>query len=145
MNTLSIPKSMTPRPAARFQGHFNNPGSVLNDTSLTVDEKRSLLASWASDARAVPDDLSLRRLDDGAMVNLDEILKSPKRLERNPRTTRSTNLSDRFYGSHSWEVLSRILRRGKNDDDDDDPTSPAPIAPRPRPPVFYDTRLPAAA
>ena len=145
MNTFSVPKSFTPRPATLLRGHFNNPGSVLADASLTVDEKRSLLASWASDARAVPDHPGLRRLDDGAIVDLDDILESLKQLERIPSTTRSTSSSNRFYRRQSWAVLNRILRRGENDDDDDDPTSPAPIAPRPRPPVFYDTRLPAAA
>ena len=145
MNTLSIPKSVTPRPPTPLQGHFDNPGSVLRDASLTVDQKRSLLASWASDARAVPDHPGLRRLDDGTIVDLDDILESLKQLERIPSTTRSTSSSNRFYRRQSWAVLNRILRRGENDDDDDDPTSPAPIAPRPRPPVFYDTRLPAAA
>ena len=143
MTTFSIPKSITPRPATLLQGHFNNPGSVLRDASLTINQKRSLLASWASDARAIPDHPGLRRLDDGAIVDLDDILESLKQLERIPCTTRSTSLSDRFYRRQSWSVLSRILRRGENDDDD--PTSPAPIAPRPCPPVFYDTRLPVAA
>ena len=145
MTTFSIPKSITPRPATPLQGHFTNPGSVLGDASLTVDEKRSLLASWASDARAVPDHPGLRRLDDGAIVDLDDILDALKQLERIPSTARSTSSSDRIFRRQSWAVLNRILRRGENDDDDDDPTSPAPIAPRPRPPVFYDTRLPAAA
>jgi hypothetical protein len=58
---------------------------------------------------------------------------------------KSVTPRDQFYGRHSWEVLSRILRRGKNHDDDNDPTSPAAVAPRPRPPIFEDTRLPAAA
>ena len=48
-----------------LQGHYDNPENVLRDVNLTIDEKRELLASWASDARAVPDHPDLRRLDDG--------------------------------------------------------------------------------
>ena len=102
-----------------------------------------LLASWASDARAVPDQPGLRRLDDGRILELDDILEALKQLGEFPSSTRSTKQSHRSYRHRRWATLSRIFRRGDNDDDD--PTSPAPIAPRPRPQVFYDTRQLAAA
>ncbi len=144
MITRTDSKSFNLSPAKPLQGHHTNPQSVLRDSSMTVDEKRSLLASWASDARAVPDHPALRRIDDGRILELDDILDALKQLGEFPSSTRSISPSDRFYSHRRWSTLSRILRRGDNDDDDE-PTSPAPIAPRPRPPVFYDTRQLAAA
>ncbi len=143
MITRTNSKSFNLSPAKPLQGHHTNPQSVLRAATMTVKEKRSLLASWASDARAVPDHPGVRRLDDGRILELDDILDALKQLGEFPSSTRSTKQSHRSYRLRRWATLSRIFRRGDNDDDD--PTSPAPIAPRPRPPVFYDTRQLAAA
>src|SRR3954464_15822116 len=63
-------------------GHrLSSPTSVVLDPTMTVDEKRSLLASWASDARAVPDHPALRRLDNGGLVEIDDILGALKQLD----------------------------------------------------------------
>ena len=43
-----------------------DPADVLNHPLMTVDEKRTLLSSWASDARAVVSDPTLRQLPIGA-------------------------------------------------------------------------------
>ena len=58
------------------------PDDVLTATHLTVDEKRAILASWASDARAVTDAPALRRLDDGQLVEIDEILAALRQLDK---------------------------------------------------------------
>ena len=152
MLTRTDSKSFNLSPAKPLQGHHTNPQSVLRDATMTVEEKRSLLASWASDARAVPDHPALRRLDDSRIVELDDIRDALKQLGEFPSSTSSTKQSDCSYRHRLWPPLSSILRWGENDnddsendDDDDDPTSPAPIAPRPRPPIFYDTRQLAAA
>src|SRR2546423_14541492 len=41
---------------------FDHPRDVVADATLSVAEKRSILASWASDAAAVRRHLALRRL-----------------------------------------------------------------------------------
>ena len=41
---------------------FLNPDDVLKDPHLTIQDKREILSSWASDASAVQDEPSLRWL-----------------------------------------------------------------------------------
>lgn len=53
---------------------FNHPDDVLFDATLSTAQKRALLASWASDRRAVPNRPSERQIDSGAIVEIDEIL-----------------------------------------------------------------------
>ena len=52
---------------------YTHPTDVTNDSTLAIAEKRAILASWISDARALEDAPSLRRLDSGAVVPIDEI------------------------------------------------------------------------
>lgn len=61
---------------------FNRPEDVLKDPGLTRDEKREILASWASDAFTPPDHPGLRWLpgSDGP-VPLLEISDAMRRLE----------------------------------------------------------------
>jgi Homeodomain-like domain len=47
---------------------------VLGDHTLTLAAKRSLLASWASDALGVEDSPSLRQLPSGTVVRVDDIM-----------------------------------------------------------------------
>jgi hypothetical protein len=53
---------------------FAHPEEVLDDQTLTLTlaDKRSLLASWASDALGVNDSPSLRQLPSGAVVRVDD-------------------------------------------------------------------------
>ncbi|KQQ86189.1 hypothetical protein [Aureimonas sp. Leaf324] len=53
---------------------FNHPDNVLSDETLSTARKRAILASWASNRRAVPNRPSQRQLDSGAVVEIDEIL-----------------------------------------------------------------------
>jgi hypothetical protein len=48
---------------------------------MSVDEKRAILASWASDAHAVPHVPALRQLPDGSIVKLDDILQALRNLD----------------------------------------------------------------
>lgn len=57
-----------------------DPADVLNHPTLTVDEKRQILSSWASDARAVESDPTLRQLPVGALVPIAEILTALRAL-----------------------------------------------------------------
>ncbi len=62
-------------------GRWSKPAQVLRDTSLTIEAKRALLASWASDANAIPNLPALRRLEDGTVLDIDEILEALRRLD----------------------------------------------------------------
>ena len=55
---------------------YTHPDDVTSDPKLTMAEKRAVLASWISDARAVENVPSLRRLDSGAVVEVDAILRA---------------------------------------------------------------------
>lgn len=61
---------------------FNRPEDVLKDPELSSDEKREILAAWASDAFAPPDHPGLRLLPgaDGP-VPLLEIHDALRRLD----------------------------------------------------------------
>lgn len=89
MITPKYHKSFSTRPAKPLQDNYTNPEAVLRDTNMTVEQKRSMLASWASDARAVADHPSLRQLDDGRIVALDDILDALNKLEEFSSSTRS--------------------------------------------------------
>ncbi len=54
---------------------------VLSDPSLTIGEKRATLASWASDARALKDVPSLRKLENGVVIRLEDIFQSLRKLD----------------------------------------------------------------
>jgi hypothetical protein len=118
--------------------HFLNqthadPDDVVNDPDLLLQTKRELLADWASDRRAVLDHPALRRLDTGALVNIDAVLDALKRL-------------DELEVQEAWAALSRPPGKTrakphrmtwafwKDDDDDDPPPCPAAAVPwKPRP------------
>jgi hypothetical protein len=111
---------------------FQKPHEILADPGMGLDEKRALLASWASDARAVPSAPSLRQLEDGSRIDVDDILRALKSLDasngiessrKQPTTLCLRPLERRrLPASRSW---LRILRRRSRDDDDDPPPCPA--------------------
>lgn len=108
------------------------PLDVLHDPKMTVEAKRALLASWASDARAVPNCPALRRLDDGNLVLIDDVLNALKQLDQLPTSdvNRGWGQVESIRRGH-WSRLARRWRTHRNDDDDDDPpTAPATVAPR---------------
>jgi hypothetical protein len=62
---------------------FEHPRNVVADPDLTVNEKRAILASWASDACAVEAAPALRCAPGGRRpVNVDEILEALRDLDR---------------------------------------------------------------
>jgi hypothetical protein len=81
--------SPTPSPVATIYTH---PMDVTSDTTLTIAEKRAILASWISDARAVEDAPSLRRLDSGAVASIDEIRQALVSLDEPVLGTRDTDI-----------------------------------------------------
>ena len=123
---------------------LGHPDDVLHHRALSPAEKRSILASWASDAHAVVDAPTMRQLDNGAIVDLDVILRALRTLdgaEDGGETVAPRTLTDvrwwRSAGRHE-AVLTRWRKRQqsarRHDDDDDPPPCPvssaAPLPPR---------------
>jgi hypothetical protein len=86
---------------------FSHPSDVVNDVDLTLNEKRAILASWASDACAVEAAPALRttpagtvRFDDvmDALRALDEQAREPKVSDRWRRVVRRQRLFARDRG-----------------------------------------------
>jgi hypothetical protein len=60
---------------------FGHPSEVLNDPDLSLNEKRAILASWASDACAIEAAPELRLNPRGAPVRFDEIMEALRALD----------------------------------------------------------------
>jgi hypothetical protein len=60
---------------------FRNPMDVVADPELTVQEKRAILASWASDASAVEDAPDLRCPPSIPTVRFDDVMDALKALD----------------------------------------------------------------
>ena len=61
---------------------FAHPMDVVRDADLTLNEKRAILASWASDACAVEAAPELRTNASGCAVRWDEIMDALRILDR---------------------------------------------------------------
>ena len=64
---------------------FSHPQEVVCDPDLSINEKRAILASWASDACAVEAMPGLRRSAIGATVPFDDIMDALKQLDQEAR------------------------------------------------------------
>jgi hypothetical protein len=68
---------------------FEHPSHVVNDPDLTLNEKRAILASWASDACAIEAAPSLRRVPGGkSPVRFDDVMEALFALEKEARQKR---------------------------------------------------------
>jgi hypothetical protein len=61
---------------------YDHPRQVLQDSDLTSNEKRTVLAAWASDACAVEAEPALRLAPGGRRVHVDDILQALRELDR---------------------------------------------------------------
>jgi hypothetical protein len=65
---------------------YDHPRDVVADQTLTLAEKRSILASWASDAAAVTSCPALRAIPGQRQaVSIDEILEALSSLDHRPK------------------------------------------------------------
>jgi hypothetical protein len=65
---------------------YDHPRDVVADATLSIGEKRAILASWASDAAAVASDPALRELSGSSrMVTIDEIFEALSALDNAPK------------------------------------------------------------
>jgi hypothetical protein len=87
-------------------GAFASPIAVVHDPDLTLNEKRAILASWASDACAVEAAPELRRPPGGRIIRFEEVIDALRMLDA--QTAMSTKPEPNYR-----RVLRkrRILRR----------------------------------
>jgi hypothetical protein len=122
---------------------YTHPSDVTSNPKVTTAEKRAVLASWISDARAVENAPSLRRLDSGAVVEVNAILQALVLLDELAPERRGDGKRLHPSGGRRG-MISRWLRGvgpppGANDNDDDPPLAPAglgiPFRPKPLSPA----------
>src|SRR5947209_8859935 len=62
---------------------FDHPSLVVNDPDLTLNEKRAILASWASDACAIGAAPALRYAPGGKKpVRVDDVMEALRTLDK---------------------------------------------------------------
>lgn len=89
---------------------FSHPMDVVQDTDLTLYEKRAILSSWASDACAVEDSPEFRQPSGAAPVKFDDIMDALRSLDAE---------LERRVDAHSSPVVRR--RSGPPGESDDCP------------------------
>jgi hypothetical protein len=92
-------------------GAFRTPMEVVNDPDLTSQEKRAILASWASDACAVEAAPDLRRPPSGGTVKFDDVLDALKHLDGEAAT--SPQYVKFINRARRWKALYHNERGGR--------------------------------
>jgi hypothetical protein len=65
---------------------YDHPSDVLADPTISIGEKRAILASWASDAASVTSNPALRELPGShRMVTIDEVVEALFALDHGPK------------------------------------------------------------
>jgi hypothetical protein len=101
---------------------FARPGDVVANPDLTLDEKRAILASWASDACAVEAAPALRCPPGGMRpVSVDAILEALRDLDKAVAEPRDAAWLKRQLRRRSIE--SYRARRSRDGDDSGSPLS----------------------
>jgi hypothetical protein len=92
---------------------FAHPRDVLADPDLTINEKRAILASWASDACAVEAAPALRRPPGSQQpVSVDEILEALRDLDKASTAAAQISFVRRQTRRRRIEDLRWLRRRG---------------------------------
>ena len=60
---------------------FRSPADIVKDPDMTVQEKRAILASWASDTCSVVEAPQLRKPPSGPPVTFDDVMDALKCLD----------------------------------------------------------------
>ena len=95
---------------------FAHPRDVVAEADLTLNEKRAILASWASDACAVEAAPALRCAPGSERpVSVDEILEALRDLDKASADTNGAAWLRRQTRRRSIEAL-RFRRHGSGDD-----------------------------
>jgi hypothetical protein len=90
---------------------FQHPDDVVSDPDLTLNEKRAILASWASDACAVEAAPALRRpVGSARPVAVDDILAALRALDRE-----ANSLSDAAWRLRRMKRKRALPRWGRRE------------------------------
>jgi hypothetical protein len=90
---------------------FEHPQDVVNDPDLTLNEKRAVLASWASDACAVEASPALRRAPGSRReVSVDDILEALRSLDKQANEASGASWVRRQVRRRAIETF-RVRRR----------------------------------
>ena len=123
----------TPDESNRLSGQvltFTHPDDVLHSPSLSVAEKRALLAEWASDAHAVANLPTMRQLHSGALISVDTILAGLQALDASDTAQSASDgkrgNAPRLDHRPRW---CQFPRSRDHDDNDDPPPCPASALP----------------
>lgn len=90
-----------------------HPKDVLDDATLSVEQKRSIFASWLSDVHAVPGAPRWRELDNGAFVDIHEVedaLRVLDDMERGWWERRVSTLIFAFRAAQAEEGMAQLAR-----------------------------------
>ena len=85
---------------------FRQPEDVVNDPDLSLNEKRAILAAWASDACAIAGAPALRKSASGRGVKFDEIMEALRSLDKEYAAV----LEKR--GKHPRRAVRSFVRQG---------------------------------
>jgi hypothetical protein len=91
---------------------FGHPSEVVNDADLTLNEKRAILASWASDACAVEAAPDLRSNPSGPPVRFDDIMEALRTLDKQANGLRYRRVLHRRRGLLRHERTNRANGSG---------------------------------
>jgi hypothetical protein len=86
---------------------FDRPEDVVRDADLTLNEKRAILASWASDACAVESAPTLREAPGGARVTFEEIVDALRRLDAEVARMRMKTQGGARRRVNRWKYSAR--------------------------------------
>jgi hypothetical protein len=89
---------------------FGHPSEVVADPDLTLNEKRAILASWASDACAIEAAPELRKSAAGPPVRFDDIMDALRTLDRQYRA-----LDPRVRKARRTAIFGRSRSGGRDD------------------------------
>jgi hypothetical protein len=93
-------------------GAFRTPMEVVNDPDMTAQEKRAILASWASDACAVEAAPDLRRPPSAPVIRFDDIIDALKRLDG--EAAGRPNYGKFINRARRWKDLYRASDHGRS-------------------------------
>ncbi len=120
---------------------YTHPDEILSDPNLAAAERKALLASWISDARAVENAPTLRQLESGSVVEVDAILQALVSLDEQAShpTDEPTNSPPASRRRLFARWVRRSGRKNANDNGDDPPPAPGGFG-IPFRPTFVATR-----
>jgi hypothetical protein len=91
---------------------FARPSDVVDDPDLTLNEKRAILASWASDYCAAEANPLLRQNGDGGAASWDDVMDALRKLD-----LRAVNsATNRFDSELFWQSRRGLLGGSRRSD-----------------------------